>query len=93
MKELIENFRVRLSEYRYHRIDKEVSIHVNAMDIAICLSEYALLDARKITKDEMRWFDAVYQLDYIFGGSEWEDLVNYYDRLKNEVISNNLVEN
>ena len=65
MKELIEKFRARLSEYRYHRIGKAVSIHVNAMDIAICLSEYALFDGRKITKDEMRWFDATYQLDYI----------------------------
>jgi hypothetical protein len=93
MQELIEKFRVRLSEYRYHRIGKEMSIHVNAMDIAICLSEYALFEGRKIKKDEMKWFDAVYQLDYILGGSEWEDLVDYYDKLQNEVISNKLVEN
>ncbi|GAA0874328.1 hypothetical protein GCM10009118_07360 [Wandonia haliotis] len=92
MEELIILFRKRLSEYRFKRIGMEISLHVNAMDIVLCLAEYALHQNRKITKDELRWFDAGLQLEYVFGGSEWEDLLDYYDSLHQKLLESDLIE-
>jgi hypothetical protein len=89
---LLKNFRARLIQYRSARINQEVSIHINAMEIALCLSEYAHLNSRKIKNDEMKWFEAGLQLEYVLAGSEWEDLLDYYDKLQSEVKTNHLVE-
>lgn len=92
MEEKLELFRNRLIEYRYRKIGQEISIHVNAMDITIALAEYAIKENRKIKKSELCWFEAGLQLEYIFGGSEWEDLLDYYDELYQDLKRKNLIE-
>lgn len=92
MEKLIKNFRSRLCEYRSKRMDVEVSIHINAMEIALNLAEFALYRDRKIKKEELKWFDAGLQLEYVLGGSEWEDLLEYYNDLHIELKNNGLLE-
>lgn len=92
MEETIKLFRKRLSEYRFKRIEEEVSLHVNAMDIALNLAEYALRENRKIDKNELKWFDAGLQLEYVFGGSEWEDLLDYYEELHKKLLIKNFID-
>mgnify|MGYP001465446936 CR=1 FL=1 len=93
MEKLLNDFRRRLSEYRSKRIDTEVSIHINAMEIALNLSEYAHFNNRKVQKEEQKWFDAGLQLEYVFGGSEWEDLLEYYNDLQLALKKRCLFEN
>jgi len=81
---LIVNLRNRLSEYRYFKlVDKsETSIHVNALEIALNLAEFAIEKGREIKKSELIWFEADWELINIFENSEWEDLLNGYFEIK-----------
>lgn len=93
--ELIKNLRARLSEYRYSKIGKEISIHVNAIEMSLCLVEFALDSKphRKISKAEQEWFKASYHISMILENSEWEDLANMYYSLVEEVKKRNFFNN
>jgi hypothetical protein len=82
---LMHSLRSRLSEYRYARKNVIVSKHINAIDIAISLVEYAIEDKRPIDINEQNWFDASYYIGYVLDGSEWEDLGEMYSQLAAEV--------
>lgn len=82
---LMHTIRNRLSEYRYARKNVIVSKHINAIDIAVSLVEYAVEDKRPIDVNEQNWFDASYYIGYVLDGSEWEDLGNMYSQLAAEV--------
>lgn len=82
---MVHKLRNRLVDYRYARKNSTVSKHINAIDIAVCLVEYAIEDKRPISLDEQNWFEATYQLNYLLSGSDWEDLVDLYSQLVTEV--------
>jgi hypothetical protein len=82
---LMHKLRNRLSDYRYARKDAVVSKHINAIDIAVSLVEYAIEDKRPIGLNEQNWFEASYYVGYVLDGSEWEDLSDLYSQLVTEV--------
>jgi len=64
-------------------------LDINAIEIVVCLIEYHLSMKRPIMPGEEAWFNATYVLDYTLSGSQWEDLVNYYSKLCEEVKRQN----
>lgn len=87
--ELTLKLRDRLIDYRYSRKGHVVSNHINAIDILVSLVEYGIKDKRPISLDEQRWLDASYYVDYVLGGSEWEDLSDMYSQLVEKVRNHN----
>lgn len=85
LNELLSKIRLRLSEYRFHKIGETTSIDINAIEISICLTEYALEIKRPINKSEESWFDALWQITQVLENSDWEDLIDLYIELGNEV--------
>ncbi|WP_109833263.1 hypothetical protein [Reichenbachiella versicolor] len=83
---IINNLRDRLTEYRIHTKSKKASIHVNAVEIALCLAEFSAIDNRQIKESERAWFTAGVYLEYTFGGTEWEDINDLYFQLKKSLI-------
>ena len=83
--ELINNvnsLRKRVCEYRLQRVgEKEISTHLNAVDIVLSLVELAIRDKRPIPKDEENWFRAGLYLSYVFDGSEWEDIPIEFEKI------------
>ena len=82
MKKVLEKLRSRLTEYRTYKQDKETSIHINALEIALNLAEFAIEKKYQISKDEQKWFDADWELIQVLENSEWEDLLVGYFELK-----------
>ncbi len=93
MKTKVESLRIRLTQYRNAEIanvvGRDVSVHVNAIDIALSLVEYAIHLKRPIRVEEEGWFKAGLSLAYIFENSEWEDLYLKYKDLCATVINLN----
>jgi hypothetical protein len=87
----VKNLRSRLTEYReYKRVsNSEVSLHINSIEIALCLVELALKDDRKIDVQEEKWFNASYYLDYVLANSPWEDLMRLYNALADYIKREN----
>lgn len=81
MEILAKKLRNRLSEYRYARIGKVVSIHVDSVEMALCLVEFYIETKRPIDKQEEMWFNGAYWVGEIFEGSEWEDLYHMYEEM------------
>ena len=77
--------RERLSEYRYYKIGKVTSIHINAIEMSLCLVDYVIENDRKILDNEKRWFEAGWQLSHVLDNSEWEDLLELYFNLKSKL--------
>lgn len=82
---LSHRLRTRLVEYRNSRKNKDTNIHINAVEIALCLVEYAIEKKRPIETCEHVWFQAGYQIEYLLSGSNWEDLSEMYNLLVVEV--------
>lgn len=78
---IIQALKLRFAEYRLARKGQDISVHVNAMEIAGSLVEYALIEKRRIEANERIWFQAGYYVSYIFDGSEWSDLSDLYSQL------------
>ena len=90
LESILKNLRTRLSEYLFKTQIEERSLHVNAIEIAVCLVELALEDKRSIKKEEENWFKAAYYLSYVFpSGSEWEDMYELYCILVDDVERKN----
>ena len=83
LKENVSNARSRLIEFRIKNSAEETSIHINALEIAICLTEFSLQTspARPVSIEEEQWFNAGRYIDLVLGNSEWEDLVNLYFKI------------
>ncbi len=81
-----KTLRKRLTEYRNYKLESatETSIHINAIEIALGLVEYALEKDRAIKIEEEIWFDAGYQIYRLLESSEWEDLIGLYNQLVEE---------
>jgi hypothetical protein len=79
----------RLAEYRLARKDMTISIHINAIDIATSLVQFAIEEKRPIKQEEQSWFEASYHLSYLLDGSEWEDLSNMYSQICDYLVSRN----
>ena len=78
----INRLRYRLCEYRKATEGlKAISTHVNAIDIVAALSELGIIDKRAISVEEQNWFRAGLYLSYVFGGSDWEDIVNDFEEI------------
>ncbi|WP_290793202.1 hypothetical protein [Flavihumibacter sp. UBA7668] len=77
--------RQRLCEYRLARQGQNISTHVNAIDIALALTELGLKDGRPIDEQEKNWFRAGLYLSYVFDGSEWEDIARSYNDIVEKV--------
>lgn len=84
-----KKLKVRLAEYRLARKDMVVSVHINAIDIATSLVQYAIEENRPIKQDERKWFEASYHLSYLLDGSEWEDLSNMYSQISDYLVDRN----
>ena len=87
--QLKKKLRKRLTEYRYEMINSVVNNHINTIEIAVCLVEYAIQDNRAINEHEKWWFEASYYVDYVLSGSEWEELSDLYSSLVTEVKKRN----
>jgi hypothetical protein len=80
LKSITQSLRKRLSEFRYHTIDEDGSIHINTAEIALGLVEFAIEADRPIRPEETQWFKGGKFVDLIAGNSEWEDISQlYYD--------------
>lgn len=91
LSDILQQLRKRLIEFRLNVSFEETSMHINAIEIAACLTEYGLKTkpARSISKEEERWFDAGYYLDLILGNSEWKDMIDLYYELVSLVRKKN----
>ena len=78
---LIIELRKRLTFYRFSHEVNAVSKHINAIEISLCLVEYAIADKRPIDVHEQNWFEAIFQVSYILDGSDWQDLSDMYCQL------------
>jgi len=77
--ELIHKLRCRIADYRKTKWQvKEVTTHLNAIEIALALTDLGIRDGRPITSDERNWFRADLYLAYVFEGSDWEDILEDY---------------
>ncbi len=78
----INNLRSRVCQYRQESAGvKEISTHLNAVDIVLSLVELGLKDKRAISKEEENWFRAGLYLSYVFANSEWEDISFEFDKI------------
>lgn len=95
LKNLTVRLRNRLLEYRNYKKDKVTSIHINSLDIALCLAECSLsgTPSRAITLDEEQWFNGGYYLDMVLQNSEWSDLAGMYYMLGAKVREANFFRN
>ena len=91
LKNLNRNLKERLAEYRLVHKQKEISVHLNAIDIATSLVEYAIYSDRLIKEDEKKWFEASYYVSYVLDGGEWEDLSNMYSQICDYLQDRNYV--
>lgn len=84
-----EKLRSRLLEYRNARVGHSTSKHVNAVEIALCLVEFALkcTPPRLIKPEERIWFNAGREVSDIFENSEWTDITDLYFQLITAVES------
>ena len=84
---LVTKLRKRLLEYRYYEKGNDISIHINSIDIALCLVEFSLNTnpPRPITIEEEKWFNAGYYLDMVLRNSEWSDLIDLYYELSESI--------
>ena len=78
-----KTLRKRLTEYRNYKLESgsEASIHINAIEIALALVEYALESDRPIKTEEEIWFDAGIHIYRVLESSEWEDISGLYNQL------------
>ena len=91
LEEIIGDLRKRIVEYRNFKIhnESEISTHVNAIDIALCLAELGIQDSRMISEAEENWFKAGYYLNYVFANSHWSDIEELYDQMVDKVVEIN----
>lgn len=82
-----KTLRKRLTEYRNYKLESgtETSIHINAIEMALGLVEYAIEIDRRIQKEEEVWFDAGMQVFRVLESSEWEDISGLYNELVEHV--------
>ena len=79
--QLTAELRQLLIEYRYlNRLERD-SVHVNAIEIALCLSEYLIEKKRAIQQSEVAWFEAQWYVIQLFEGSEYQGLADKYLKL------------
>ena len=76
--DLLSQLRKQVSHYRYDYRDEENSIHVNAIEISICLTEYLIERNRRIEESEKSWFNAGWYIIQLFEGTQYEDLLKNY---------------
>ena len=87
---IINGLRLRVCQYRLEKTGvKEISTHLNAVDIVLSLVELGLKDKRPISKEEENWFRAGLYLSYVFANSKWEDISLEFDRIVSAVENEN----
>ena len=89
IEDLIKNIRKRYLEFRVENSSSYISLHLNAIEIAVCLVEFALEDGREIQKKEEAWFNAGYYVSLVLDNSEWQDISDMYNVLVDEVEKRN----
>ncbi|MCP9757279.1 hypothetical protein EGI26_19130 [Lacihabitans sp. CCS-44] len=87
LKEANENLREILTKFRENKNDKYISEHILAAEIALSFSDLFLINGRKISNQEKEWFKAGIYLDYILGGSPWEEIIVRYNKVCLELQS------
>jgi len=94
MKSHILNLRKRLNEYRRFKeaSGTDTSIHINAIEIAVNLAQYASEKGRIINIHESIWFNADWELIQVLENSDWEDMLILYFSLKESLIKNKMLE-
>lgn len=83
---LVKNLHNRIAEYRIARRSEQISTHINAVEIAVCVVEFALRDNREIRPEEETWFHAGYHVQLVLENSEWEDISVMYNQLIEEAM-------
>lgn len=78
---LTKQLRLRLSECRYECRNEDDVVHVNAIEIALCLTEYLLKKDRVIQDSERNWFDAGWYAIQLFEGTPYKDIVTTYNEI------------
>ncbi|MGB5028816.1 MAG: hypothetical protein WBO38_09965 [Chitinophagaceae bacterium] len=87
---IVDNLRKRVCQYRLEKTGiKEISTHLNSVDIVLALVDLGIKDKRPISKEEECWFRAGLYLSYVFANSEWEDIYIEFDKLVNAVEKEN----
>jgi hypothetical protein len=86
----VENLRTRVCQYRLEITGvREISTHVNALDIVLSLVELGIKNKRPISKEEENWFRAGLYLSYVFENSEWEDICIEFNKIVSVVENEN----
>lgn len=73
--------RFRLSEYLFEHRNVEMNLHINSVEISLCLVEYYLKKQRRIRQDELVWFEAGWYVIQLLEGTEYEDITTDYREL------------
>lgn len=73
--EKVDKLRLKICEFRIQEMPlRNVSTHLNAAEIVLCLVEFGIRDKRPIQASEESWFTAELYLAYTFDDSEWEEI-------------------
>jgi|GEM_PF-915494 len=80
LKNIVEILRKRLHKYLLATEVKGKSVHINSIEIALCLTEFSIETNphRPISNDEEKWFNAGYFIDMILRNGEWADIADLY---------------
>ncbi len=80
LKNILESLRKKLYKYLLATDVKAKSVHINSIEIALCLAEFSIETNphRPISKEEEKWFNAGYFIDMILRNSEWADIADLY---------------
>lgn len=89
LQEIIANLRNEISKYRHSNDYKgggSITVYiVNALEIAIALTEIGVFRNRPISFEEEHWFKGAYQMNFEFEGSPWIHILTLYEKLVDKV--------
>jgi hypothetical protein len=87
----IQEARAALNRFRLENEGTEISIHINALEIAINLCEVSIKTNphRPISVDEEQWFNAGRYVELVLINSRWDSLINLYYAIVEEVRGRN----
>lgn len=91
LNDVVIQARAKLTAYRQKKSGDYVSVHIDALEIAICLTEFSLKTkpSRPILKEEEQWFNAGFEIEQILIHSEWDDLIDLYYKIVEGVKKHN----
>ncbi|HMX04858.1 MAG TPA: hypothetical protein PK511_06260 [Chitinophagales bacterium] len=87
---LTDKLRKRIVEFRWkHRFETKVSPAINFIEMALNITELAMVKSRPIDILEEHWFHEGWPVIHTLEDTEWEDIIDLYRTLTFKVQERN----